>query len=127
MQTALAGFIQDGLLDRHIRRSRRVYAERHHILTEALSGSLADHLTARAPSAGLHIAAVLRRGLNENEVLQAAAGHGIVASGLSDCYHTGPAQSGLLIGFGAVGTTGLSTALRMLDRILASQSSGLGR
>ena len=41
MQTAMAGFINDGLLDKHIRRSRRVYAVRHHILTEALFGPLA--------------------------------------------------------------------------------------
>jgi GntR family transcriptional regulator/MocR family aminotransferase len=120
MQTALAGFIDDGLLDKHIRRNRRAYAERHHILTEALSGSLAEHLTPRAAHAGLHIATVLRPGLREHEVLQAAAGHGIIAAGLADCFHTAPAQSGLLIGFGAVSTTGLPTALRMLERVLAS-------
>ena len=120
MQTALAGFINDGLLDKHIRRSRRVYAERHHILTEALSGSLADHLTARASNAGLHVATVLREGLCEKDVLQAAARHGIVTLGLHHCFRTGPAQSGLLIGFGAVSTAGLPVALRTLGRILAS-------
>ena len=119
-QTALAGFIDDGLLDKHIRRSRRVYAERHHILTEALSGSLAGHLKARTPNAGLHVAALLRAGLCEKEVLRAAARHGIVTSGLRDCFHTGPAQSGLLIGFGTVTTSGLQAALRTLGRILAS-------
>jgi GntR family transcriptional regulator/MocR family aminotransferase len=122
MQTALAGFIDDGLLDKHIRRNRRVYAERHHILTEALSGSLSGYLTPRMAHAGLHIAAVLRPGLGENEVLQAAARHGIVVSGLSDCFHTAPARSGLLLGFGAVSTSGLPAALRMLHRVLASQS-----
>ena len=120
LQTALASFIDDGLLDKHIRRNRRVYAERHRILIEALSGPLADHLTARAANVGLHVAAVLREGLRENAVLQAAARHGIVTSGLQDCFQTVPAQSGLLIGFGAVSTTGLSTALRTLDRILTS-------
>src|SRR5580700_3459452 len=124
MQTALASFINDGLLDKHIRRNRRIYAERHHILIEALSGPLADHLTVHPAHAGLHIAAVLRRGLRENEVLQTAARHGIVVSGLSDCFHTAPAQSGLLIGFGAVNTSGLPTVLRMLDRVLASQGPG---
>ena len=122
MQTALAGFIQDGLLDKHIRRSRRVYAERHHILTEAISGPLAGHLTARASNAGLHVAATLREGLGEKEVLQAAARHGIAIAGLRDCFHTRPPQSGLLIGFGAVSTIELPAALRMLDRTLASQS-----
>jgi len=122
MQTALAGFIDDGLLDKHIRRNRRVYAERHHIVTEALSGSLAQHLTPRTAHAGLHIATVLRPGFRENEVLQAAARHGIVVAGLSDCFHTAPAQAGLLIGFGAVSIRELPTALRMLDRVLAAQS-----
>jgi GntR family transcriptional regulator/MocR family aminotransferase len=118
----LAGFIDDGLLDKHIRRNRRVYAERHHIVTEALSGSLAQHLTPRTAHAGLHIATVLRPGFRENEVLQAAARHGIVVAGLSDCFHTAPAQAGLLIGFGAVSIRELPTALRMLDRVLAAQS-----
>ena len=122
MQTALAGFINDGLLDKHIRRSRHVYAERHHILTETLRGPLADHLTPRASNAGLHIAAALREGLCEKEVLQAAARHGIVTSGLHDCFCTGPAHPGLLIGFGAVSTTGLTAALGTLGRILASQA-----
>jgi GntR family transcriptional regulator/MocR family aminotransferase len=125
MQTALAGFIEDGLLDKHIRRSRRVYAERHHILTEALCGPLAGHLTARPPNAGLHVAAVLREGLGENAVLRAAARHGIVTSGLHDCFYAAPAQPGLLIGFGAVSTTGLPVALRILGRILGETREGL--
>ncbi|HEY2242323.1 MAG TPA: PLP-dependent aminotransferase family protein [Streptosporangiaceae bacterium] len=122
MQTALAGFIEDGLLDKHIRRSRRVYAERHRILTAALAGPLAGQLTARTSNAGLHVAALLREGLGEKEVLRAAARHGIATAGLHDCYHALPARPGLLIGFGAVSTAELPAALRMLDRALASQS-----
>ncbi|MGH3187742.1 MAG: hypothetical protein ACRDPY_16080 [Streptosporangiaceae bacterium] len=114
-----AAVIEDGLLDKHIRRSRRGYAERYHILAEALAGPLADHLTARAPNAGLHVAAVLREGLSEDEVLQDAAGASIAVSGLRDCFHAGPAQPGLLIGFGAVSAADLPAALRMLDYILA--------
>jgi GntR family transcriptional regulator/MocR family aminotransferase len=120
MQTALAGFIDDGLLDKHIRRSRRVYAERYQLLTKALSGPLAGHLAAFTPSAGLHIATVLREGLCENEVLQAAARHGIVTAGLHDCFYTGPSRQGLLIGFGAVSTKDLPVALHALGGILGS-------
>jgi GntR family transcriptional regulator / MocR family aminotransferase len=120
LQTALAAFIDDGLLDKHIRRCRRSYAERHHILAEALSGPLAGHLTARAPHAGLHITAVLRGGLSEEAVLHAAARRGLVTSGLSDCFHTSQAQPGLLLGFGAVSTTALPAALDLLAHVLAS-------
>jgi len=55
-------------------------------------------------------------------VLQVAARHGIAVSGLHDCFHTAPAQPGLVIGFGAVSTTQLPAALSMLGRALASQS-----
>jgi GntR family transcriptional regulator / MocR family aminotransferase len=121
MQTALAGFIEDGLLDKHIRRSKRGYAERYHILAGALAGPLAGHLTARAPNAGLHIAAVLREGLPEKAVLQAAATAGIATSGLRDCFRAGPPQPGLLIGFGAVSAADLPTALGVLGRVLAAE------
>jgi GntR family transcriptional regulator / MocR family aminotransferase len=120
MQIALTGFIEDGLLDKHIRRSRRVYADRHHIVTAALAGPLAGQLTARTSNAGLHVAAMLRDGLAERPVVRAVARHGIALSGLADCFHAGPAQPGLMIGFGAVSTAELPAALRVLDRALTS-------
>jgi len=122
-QTALAGLIDDGLLDQHLRRSRRVYAERHHLLTEALSGPLAAHLAARSPNAGLHVATLLRDGLGEDEVIHAAAGHGIGLMGLHHFFHASPPQQGLLLGFGAVSTTGLAAALRTLGGVLTSMAA----
>ena len=53
-------------------------------------------------------------------MLQAAARHGIITAGLHHCFRTDPAQSGLLIGLGAVSTAGLPVAPRTLGRILAS-------
>jgi GntR family transcriptional regulator/MocR family aminotransferase len=119
-QTALAGFIDDGLLDKHIRRSRRVYAERHHLLAEALSGPLACHLDARSPNAGLHVATLLRNGLGEDEVMRAAAQHGIGLMGLQHFFHSSPPQQGLLLGFGAVSTADLPAALRTLGGVLTA-------
>jgi len=116
MQPAMAGFIEDGLLDKHIRRGRRVYGERRDFLTEALgSGALADCLQARAVSAGLHITAVLWGGPGEDEVLQAEARHGIATSGLRDCFGTRPAQPGILTGFGRISAADLPAAVRALS------------
>jgi GntR family transcriptional regulator / MocR family aminotransferase len=122
IQTALASFIDDGLLDQHIRRGRRIYAERHHLLTRELSGPLAGHLTAHTPNAGLHVAALLRNGLGEDEVIPAAAGHGIGMMGLQHFFHASPARQGLLLGFGAISTTDLPAALGALGGILAGQA-----
>ena len=121
MQAALAGFIDDGLLDTHIRRGRRIYAERHGLLTEALTGPLAGHLTALTTNAGLHIATLLRVRLGEDKVIQAAADRGIGMMGLQHFFHTSPPQQGLLLGFGAVRTTDLPAALHTMGGILAAK------
>jgi GntR family transcriptional regulator / MocR family aminotransferase len=127
IQAALAGFIDDGLLDQHIRRGRRIYAERHHLLTRELSGPLARHMTAHTPNAGLHIAALLQNGLSEDEAIPAAAKHGIGVMGLQHCFHASAPQQGLLLGFGAISTSDLPGALRALGGILESAQTGRSR
>ena len=123
-QTALAGFIEDGLLDKHLRRARRVYAERHQLLTRALSGPLSAHLTAITPNAGLHIAALLRNGLEEDAVLEAADAHGITMFRLREFFYACPPRHGMLFGFGAITTADLPAALRILGGVLATAAAG---
>jgi GntR family transcriptional regulator / MocR family aminotransferase len=119
-QKALASFIEDGLLEKHTRRCKSVYAERRRILTDALSGPLARHLTALPSSAGLHIAAALRDGLSDAEIVRAAGDQGLALFGLRNCYHACPGRDGLLLGFGAISTADLPGALRTLGGVLAS-------
>jgi GntR family transcriptional regulator/MocR family aminotransferase len=53
-QAALARFIDDGLLARHVHRMRNAYAARHQSLTRTLTGRFTE-LTELVPSvAGLH-------------------------------------------------------------------------
>jgi GntR family transcriptional regulator/MocR family aminotransferase len=122
-QLALAGFINDGLLDKHLRRTRRVYAQRHQILQAALSGPLSPALTPVTSSAGLHITALLRNGHRENRVRDAAAEHGIATTGLSPYYHARPAEAGLVIGFGTIDETDLPAAIQALQHVLATECS----
>jgi GntR family transcriptional regulator / MocR family aminotransferase len=120
MQAALGSFIEDGLLDKHLRRARRAYTERHDILADALRGPLSPCLTAGPANAGLHIAAFLRPGLDEREVQQSALRQGIGTMGLQQFYRAAPPQPGLVLGFGAVSTTDLPAALGALEDVLAA-------
>jgi GntR family transcriptional regulator / MocR family aminotransferase len=90
MQDALAGFIEDGLLDKHLRRCRRAYAERRGLLTEAISGPLSAYLTAGTANAGLHITTYLRPGLSEGAVRLAAQRQGIRTMGLQRTFRANP-------------------------------------
>lgn len=120
-QLALASFIDDGLLDKHLRRTGRIYSHRHQLLQSALAGPLSPHLAPLASSVGLHITALLRDGRAEDEVRAMAAEHGIATTGLSPYYRAGPARPGLVIGFGAADAPTLAAATHQLRRVLDAQ------
>lgn len=123
MQAALAGFIEDGLLDKHLRRCRRAYAERRGLLAEAISGPLSAYLTAGTANAGLHITTYLRPGLNEDAVRRSARRQGIRTMGLQRAFLASPPQPGLLLGFGAIPATALPAAVRTLEEIMAAHAA----
>jgi len=88
---------------------------------ECRGARAAGDLTALTTNAGLHITTLLRKGLGEDKVIQAAAEHGIGMMGLQQFFHTSPPQQGLLLGFGAIRTTDLPAALRALNGTLAAK------
>lgn len=117
-QLALAGFINDGSFDKHLRRARRAYGQRHRLLRDALAGPLAGGLTAIPTGAGLHITARLRPGHDEARVQAAAAELGIATTGLAQHFRARPGEPGLLIGFGATSAAELTAAIDALGHAL---------
>jgi GntR family transcriptional regulator / MocR family aminotransferase len=53
MEAAVAALIDDGELQRHVARARRIYAERRHILAGAIRRELGDSAEFRIPSGGM--------------------------------------------------------------------------
>ena len=53
MEAAIADVMEDGELQRHVARARRVYAERRHILAGAFRRELGDAAAFRIPSGGM--------------------------------------------------------------------------
>jgi GntR family transcriptional regulator/MocR family aminotransferase len=89
IQATVAEFVQRGDLDRHLRRTRRIYRQRR----DALILALRHHLPAcRATgiSAGLHVLVRLPAGVDATGLVATAAGQGILIDTL-DRYRSGPA------------------------------------
>ena len=53
MEMAIAALIEDGELQRHVARTRRIYAQRRNILAEAIRRELGDAVEFRMPSGGM--------------------------------------------------------------------------
>lgn len=114
-QAALATFISGGHLDRHLRRTRRVYGPRHDLVREHVAGFHADGLIPPPPqsNAGLHQMIHLHRGTAASAVAGRLAEHGIAIDTTSDNW-IAPHHDGLIIGFGLADLDQLAIALPLL-------------
>lgn len=114
-QAALARFIDEGLLARHIRRSRREYRARHERVAELVGRLFGDRLTLVPAEAGLHLSAVLPAGADDAAIAARALGAGVGLFTLSEfAVARPPAVSGLVFGYGAVAPPEIEAGLRRL-------------
>jgi GntR family transcriptional regulator / MocR family aminotransferase len=123
-QFALAGLLEDGTFDRHLRRAGRIYTQRYQIVRAALAGPLSPWLSALPAQAGLHLTALLPAPGDEVKVQAAAAARGLATTALSQYFHARPARPGLVVGFGGIDAAALPAALAELGGALGS---ALGR
>lgn len=82
-QATLARFINEGFFLSHIKRMRRVYAERREVFIKEFNRLLSDRFILQIPEAGLNFVAWLRPEADFERVVRVCAGIGIKPSPLS--------------------------------------------
>ncbi len=117
-QAVLCDFITEGHFGRHLRRMREVYAERLSVLLECAREKLAGLLDISEIEAGLQTVGWLRKGLDGESAMRAAAARNVEVFPLSRYTRGKAAREGLQLGFAAVdvpeirrGVVDLATAL----------------
>jgi GntR family transcriptional regulator/MocR family aminotransferase len=115
-QAALARFIDEGLLARHIRKATREYAARHERIVAGLRQDLARWLEPVPSAAGLHLCTRLAPGVTVDldEVTRTARRAGVALRTLASLCAEEPGQAGLVIGYGAVPVDRIGEGLRRL-------------
>jgi GntR family transcriptional regulator/MocR family aminotransferase len=118
VQAALARFIDDGQLARHVRRAGKVYGDRHARIAAALSAEPSLDLLPSA--AGLHVTALLRDGDagRAGRVVAAASRRGVVLDDLATYLQDSTTQAGFVFGFGAAVTERISEGLAVFSDLL---------
>src|SRR6266545_4928710 len=91
-QAVAAALLECGDLDRHLRRTRRLYRRRRDTLLDALAEHLPGSRVAGVAS-GLHVLVALPAGLDATTVAASAAEHGILLAPLAR-YQAHPHQAG---------------------------------
>jgi GntR family transcriptional regulator/MocR family aminotransferase len=118
-QAALARFIDEGKLARHVRRMRVEYEARLRRITDVLRRDFAAWLEPIPSAAGLHLSATCRVG-SDGDVLAAldrARAAGVFLFPLSE-FAVGEGQPGLVIGYGAIPLNRIDEGLHRLRACL---------
>jgi GntR family transcriptional regulator/MocR family aminotransferase len=117
-QLVLADFLREGHFARHLRRMRGVYLRRREALLEGLDRHCSGRLTVYNADAGLHVATLLREGVDDIGVVRRLAPRGLTATALSTCYAGASPRTGLLLGFGGSSERILANATRVMGEAL---------
>jgi GntR family transcriptional regulator/MocR family aminotransferase len=118
IERALTGFIDDGHLDRHVRRASRVYRDRQRQLVRALDAGLSVPRRVVPGLTGLHLPLLLDHCVHEPSLARVAAHHDVMVGSLQRTYHFGPPVGGIVLGFGALRTERVAGAVAALDATL---------
>jgi GntR family transcriptional regulator/MocR family aminotransferase len=118
MQLALAKFIDDGYLHKHIRRCHAIYAARRDKILARFDGDLSPWLQAVPSSAGFHLAALFRKRVDLPALLKLARRVDVGLYPLDGFYHAGQPQQGLIFGFGGIESLDIDPSLDLVRDIL---------
>ena len=120
-QAVLCDFITEGHFGRHLRRMRKVYAERLSVLLECAGQSLAGLLEVAGAEAGLQIAGWLSDGIDGELAAAAAAKRDVKVTPLSRYSRGKMAREGLQLGFAAVDGKEIRRGVRELAIALENE------
>ncbi|MGH9842073.1 MAG: PLP-dependent aminotransferase family protein [Blastocatellia bacterium] len=115
-QQALADFIREGHLERHLRRMRMLYDNRRQALVRALTAQFGARVTILGENSGMHLMIKLQTNLANSEVLRRAAEAGV---GLNDAriYYLGQGGAGeFVLGYGALSERKIQEGIKRLAK-----------
>lgn len=128
-QAALARFIDEGLLTRHIRRVAREYTDRYEEIVDALERQFGGRLRPIPAAAGIHVAAevVPGRSLDLAQVVRRAEQSGVRFNTFAEFSFETPVRVGLVLGYGAIPTSRVREGMARLASSFNDGGTGRAR
>ena len=120
-QAALADFINEGHLSRHLRRMRRIYAERRRLFIELFDLHLGKWMKLQRVDSGIQLVGLFHTRRDDQKIAARAARRNINVSPLSMQYRSTKSPRGLLFGFAAADEKTTRLAMQGLARVLTEE------
>ncbi|WP_313891753.1 PLP-dependent aminotransferase family protein [Psychrobacillus sp.] len=117
-QKTLELFMRNGHWEAHIRKMRKVYHRKQSQLIEKIKELMGEQVTIIGQNAGLHILLRVHNGMIEEELIRAAADHGVKVYAVSPFWEKqSQAEASMIqIGFGGLSSEDIVTGIQSLYR-----------
>lgn len=125
-QAALADFMNEGHLTRHLRRTRRLYAQRREVFAAEFDNHLRTWMRLELTGTGIQVVAQFLDPTDDRAFAAAALRSGVNVSPLSMQFSCTAPQSGLVMGFAASDSRHQTNGFRRM-RDVFSEFSGTDR
>lgn len=118
-QHVLAAFIQEGYLERHIRRIRNVYAENRKLIIQLIEHYIPkQHAFIEVGDQGMHMVLWFAEALDDLKIAQSALEAGVSVKAVSSTFSIPAKRSGLILGLGDFDTIQIENAIKLLAKII---------
>lgn len=113
-QAIVADFIAEGHFATHVRRMRKLYAERYQVLMSSAQVRLGEWLDILPTTTGMHTVAFLRNGGDDGRISALAATRGVTVTPIGRFCIEPIGRQGLVLGFSAFNPAQIKTAVAIL-------------
>jgi GntR family transcriptional regulator/MocR family aminotransferase len=121
-QDALAAFISEGHLARHVRKMRKLYSERRELMMSSLQTHFSPWLESIPSSGGMHLTALVRESIDIETIVRSARQRNMDVRSLRSFWDDGNGQAGLVMGYGSSGPEALTEGLLQLRRLFPASA-----
>jgi GntR family transcriptional regulator/MocR family aminotransferase len=123
IQGVVADFLDEGYFVTHIRRMRKLYADRYQTLQAAAQEHLAEWLDIQTTESGLHTLGWLKPPLLADEIANLASARGLTLTPLSRFAERPQVRQGFAIGFSGFSKNQILDGVRVLRDIFHAHSA----
>lgn len=113
-QAALTEFINEGHFVRHIRRMKKLYAEKQNILAVEIQEHLSDFLDVKPDNAGMSLIAWLKGTESDTELAERALSRGVYVAPLSFFCLESSLPDALIFGYAGIEESEIRESVRLL-------------
>ncbi|GAA3970220.1 PLP-dependent aminotransferase family protein [Mucilaginibacter dorajii] len=116
LENAIAELLQNGIIQRHLRKSLRLYRQRRDIFCSLMNDQLKNHVQFKVPEGGLAVWAQFDKSIDLNELAQKALKKGLYFQGENNSATLGFTR----LGFASSTPTELETSVEILAKLLTN-------